>query len=106
MSSWLRLFIGGTAGVLVHEVIPSVPQALAFTCLLAAVPGSLVAAPFSMVLLAAYITQVGALQTAPILIAVVTAFLVMEAVKYLFAVRKEGRLTAATPSGPEQDDGK
>jgi hypothetical protein len=29
--------------------------------------------------------QVGALQTAPILIAVVTAFLVMEAVKYLVA---------------------
>ena len=33
------------------------------------------AAPFSMVLLAAFLTQVGALQTAPILIAVVTASL-------------------------------
>ena len=73
------LFIGGTAGVLVHQVFPGVPLGLAFTCLLAAVPGSLVAAPFSMVLLAAFLTQVGALQTAPILIAVVTAFLTMEA---------------------------
>ena len=35
-----------------------------------------------MVLLAAFMTQVGALQTAPILIAVVTAFLAMEGVKY------------------------
>ena len=35
------LFIGGTAGVLVHQVIPGVPLGLAFTCLLAAVPGAL-----------------------------------------------------------------
>ena len=34
-----------------------------------------------MVLMAAFMTQVGALQTAPILIAVVTAFLTMEAVE-------------------------
>jgi H+/Cl- antiporter ClcA len=85
------LFIGGTVGVLVHAVLPGVPLGLAFTCLLAAVPGSLAAAPFSMVLLAAFLTQVGALQTAPILIAVVTAFLTMEAVKYLVARRKHAR---------------
>ena len=36
------LFIGGTAGVLVHQVFPGVPLGLAFSCLLAAVPGSLV----------------------------------------------------------------
>src|SRR6478752_3191979 len=36
------LFIGGTAGVLVHAVVPAVPLGLAFTCLLAAVPGSVV----------------------------------------------------------------
>ena len=92
------LFIGGTVGVLVHEVVPGVPLGLAFTCLLAAVPGSLAAAPFSMVLLAAFLTQVGALQTAPILIAVVTAFLTMEAVKYLVARRKQARAAAGKPS--------
>jgi H+/Cl- antiporter ClcA len=85
------LFIGGTAGVVVHQVIPGVPLGLAFTCLLAAIPGAMVAAPFSMVLLAAFLTQVGALQTAPILIAVVTAFLTMEGVKYLLASRKRAR---------------
>jgi H+/Cl- antiporter ClcA len=83
------LFIGGTAGIAVHEVFTSVPTGLAFTCLLAAVPGSLVMAPFSMVLLAAFLTQVGALQTAPILIAVVTAFLVIEGVKYRVARRQQ-----------------
>jgi hypothetical protein len=79
------------SGVLVHQVIPGVPLGLAFTCLLAAVPGALVAAPFSMVLLAAFLTQGGALQTAPILIAVVTAFLTMEGVKYLLSRRKQAR---------------
>ena len=82
------LFIGGTAGVLVHQLIPGMPLGLTFTCLLAAVPGSMIAAPFSMVLLAAFMTQVGALQTAPILIAVITAFLALEGVKYLLANRR------------------
>ena len=96
------LFIGGTAGVLVHQVIPGVPLGLAFTCLLAAVPGAVAPAPFSMVLMAAFLTQVGALQTAPILIAVVTAFLTMEGVKYRLAQRKQAHAVAAnspTPAG-------
>ena len=94
------LFIGGTAGVIVHQVIPGVPLGLAFTCLLAAVPGALAPAPFSMVLMAAFLTQIGALQTAPILIAVVTAFLTMEAMKYFLASRKQARAAAAKPAAP------
>jgi H+/Cl- antiporter ClcA len=94
------LFIGGTVGALVHEVLPWVPLGLAFTCLLAAVPGSLAAAPFSMVLLAAFLTQVGALQTAPILIAVVTAFLTMEGVKYVVARRRQARGAGTRPAAP------
>jgi H+/Cl- antiporter ClcA len=98
------LFVGGTAGVLVHQVFPSVPLGLAFSCLLAAVPGSVAPASFSMVLLAAFLTQVGALQTAPILIAVITALLTMEGVKYLVTIRKQSRAAAAnqpaSPNGP------
>jgi H+/Cl- antiporter ClcA len=92
------LFIGGTAGVIVHQAIPGVPLGLAFTCLLAATPGALVAAPFSMVLMAAFLTKVGALQTAPILIAVTTAFLTMEGVKYLLASRRRARTGAVKPA--------
>lgn len=88
------LFIGGTAGVIVHEVIPSVPLGLAFTCLLAAVPGALVSAPFALVLMVAFLTKVGALQTAPILIAVVTAFLAVESLKFVLASRKRARAAA------------
>ncbi|MEU8817302.1 chloride channel protein [Actinoplanes sp. NPDC048796] len=84
------LFVGGAAGVLIHQVIPGVPLGLAFTCLLAAVPGGVVAAPFSMVLLAAFMTQIGALQTAPILIAVITSFLTTKGVEYLVARTRRG----------------
>ena len=94
------LFIGGTAGLIVHQVIPGVPLGLAFTCLLAAVPGAVLPAPFSMVLMAAFLTQVGALQTAPILIAVVTSFLTIEATKYLLAIRKQARAAEAKPEAP------
>ena len=83
------LFVGGTAGVAVHQAIGSVPLGLAFTCMFAAVAGALVAAPFAMALTGAFMTQVGALQTAPILIAVVTSFLAMDGVKYLLASRKQ-----------------
>ena len=92
------LFLGGTAGVAVNQIFGGVPLGLAFTCLLAAVPGALVSAPFSMVLLAAFMTQVGALQTAPILIAVVTAFLLMEAVKYAVAQRQNHTADIRTAS--------
>ena len=102
------LFVGGTAGVLVHQVFPSVPLGLAFSCLLAAVPGSVAPAPFSMVLMAAFLTQVGALQTAPILIAVISALLTMEGIKYLVTIRKQSPTTAEQPASPYEpapDDG-
>jgi len=85
------LFVGGTAGILVHQMIPGVPVGLAFACLLAAVPGSVVAAPFTMVLLAAFMTQIGALETAPVLITVITAFLATAGVRYMVAQRRSGR---------------
>jgi len=97
------LFIGGTAGVIVHQAIPGVPLGLAFSCLLAAVLGTLAAAPFAMVLLAAFTTQVGPLQTTPILIAVVTAFLGVTAVKYFLASLKQNpdeKKGQGRPPGP------
>jgi H+/Cl- antiporter ClcA len=88
------LFIGGTAGVAIHMLIPGIPMALAFTCMLAAVPGSLVSAPFSMVLLAAILTQVGPLQTAPILLAVVTAYLTMTGSNFIPGLKKRAAAKA------------
>ena len=43
----------------------------------AALPGAIVAAPFSLLLLAALTTQIGTLQMAPVAIAVLTAYLAL-----------------------------
>ncbi|HTZ64985.1 MAG TPA: chloride channel protein [Solirubrobacteraceae bacterium] len=93
------LFIGGTAGVIVHQAIPGVPLGLAFSCLLTAVLGSLAAAPFAMVLMAAFVTRVGPLQTSPILITVLTAFLSVEGLKYLMASRVQERARRRSGAG-------
>lgn len=89
------LFLGGTAGIIVHQVFPDIPLGLAFTCLLAAVPGSVVSAPFTMVLLAALLAQIGALETAPVLIAVGVSYLAVTAVRRLMESR---RGTAESPA--------
>ena len=68
------LFIGGTAGLAVHALIPEIPTALAFSCMLVAVPGVSIGAPFSMVFLAALTVGVGAVETAPAAVAVLTAY--------------------------------
>lgn len=68
------LFIGGTAGLAVHAMFPDIPIALAFSCMLVAVPGVSIGAPFSMVFLAALTVGVGAVETAPAAVAVLTAY--------------------------------
>jgi len=68
------LFIGGAAGLAVHAMFPEIPIALAFSCMLVAVPGVSVGAPFSMVFLAALTVGVGAVETAPAAVAVLTAY--------------------------------
>lgn len=93
------LFIGGTMGVALHLVIPELPLGLTFTCMLAAVPGGLVAAPFTFVLLAAFFSQVGALNIAPILVAVVTAWIVTEAIRFQLA-RRRGPAAPPEHAGP------
>ena len=94
------LFIGGMTGIIVNQVFPAIPLGLSFTCMLAAVPAAIVSAPFTMVLLAALLTQIGAVQTAPILIAVGTASITIAGVRYLVASRKRSTQAAAPPEQP------
>lgn len=93
------LFLGGTAGIIVNQVFPDVPMGLAFSCMLAAVPGALVSAPFSLVLLAALLTQVSALQTAPILIAVGAAHLTIAGVRSFMSERARPSVATAGQRG-------
>ena len=92
------LFIGGIAGIIVNQLFPEVPLGLSFTCMLAALPGAIVAAPFTMVLLAALLTQVGALQTAPVLIAVATGSLTIAGIRSVMAARKKSAATDSQQS--------
>jgi hypothetical protein len=89
-------------------LIPGLPEGLAFTTMFAALPGALVGAPFSLILLAALTTQVGSLQIAPIAIAVVTAYLAVSGTGTLMALANRARKSAgpSTKSGPSTEPAK
>ena len=101
----VMLFIGGTAGTTAHVLIPGLPEGLAFAAMFAALPGSLVAAPFSLILLAALTTQIGTLQIAPVAVAVLTAYLAVTGSGALRSLaRRRGKPAHATapPLGREE----
>lgn len=68
------LFIGGAAGLAVHAIVPEVPIALAFSCMLVAVPGVSLGAPFTMLFLVALTVGLGAVEATPAGLAVLTAY--------------------------------
>jgi len=90
----VMLFTGGTAGIATHLLIPGVPEGLAFTAMFAALPGSLVAAPFSLILLGVITTQIGALQVAPVTVAVLTAYLAVSGSGLLMSLARRQRKPA------------
>jgi H+/Cl- antiporter ClcA len=96
----VMLFIGGTAGTAAHVLIPGLPEGLAFAAMFAALPGALVAAPFSLILLAALTTQIGTLQIAPVAVAVVTAYLAVSGTGTLMALIARARKPAAPEAKP------
>ena len=90
------IFIGGTAGVIVHLVFPDIPAALAVSCMLAAVPGSYLRAPVSMTFIAAVALSLGPETIGPVAVAVVSSYLVVAVVRYLIARRKTPTPASAT----------
>ncbi len=87
----VMLFIGGTAGVTAHVLIPGLPEGLAFAAMFAALPAALVAAPFSLLLIAALTTQIGTLQIAPVVIAVLTSYLAVSGSGLLMSLARKRR---------------
>jgi H+/Cl- antiporter ClcA len=69
------LFIGGTAGIMVHLILPDIPASLAVAGMLAAGPGATIGAPMSFILLGTGVVGIGIGGIAPIGIAVVMAHL-------------------------------
>ena len=102
----VMLFIGGTAGTAAHVLIPGLPAGLAFAAMFAALPGSLVAAPFSLIMLAALTTQIGTLQIAPVAVAVLTAYLAVSGSGELMALARKRANSAhetTAPPAPKKD---
>jgi chloride channel protein, CIC family len=60
--------------------------------------GSLVAAPFTVIVLVALTTQIGTLQITPVAIAVLTAYLAVSGSGVLMALARRGRKPAPTVS--------
>ena len=90
----VTLFIGGTAGIAAHLLIPGLPEGLTFATMFVAILAALVAAPVSLIVLAALTTQIGTLQLAPVAIAVLTAYLAVSGSGALMALVRKGRKPA------------
>ena len=75
------LFIGGTAGILVHLMFPNIPVALAVAAMIAGVPGAIISAPVSFILIGVGGVGLGVAAIAPIGITVITAQLIVGGLK-------------------------
>ena len=94
----VMMFIGGTTGMTAHVLIPGLPAGLAFAACSRRFQESLVAAPFTLILLAILTTQIGTLQTAPVAVAVLTAYLAVSGSGALMSLaRKRGDSTHPAP---------
>lgn len=82
------LFVGGTAGVVVHLLFPGIPYAIAVGCMLAAVPGARIKAPIGLTAIAMLSIGLGPVTTAPVAIAVVTSYLLTAAVLAALRARR------------------
>lgn len=76
------LFIGGTAGALVHAIFPDIPAPLAMAAMIAAVPGATIAAPVSFILIGFAGVALGPVGVAPVGIAVITSYLAISTVRF------------------------
>jgi H+/Cl- antiporter ClcA len=76
------LFIGGTAGALVHAIFPDIPASLAVAAMIAAVPGATISAPVSFILIGVGGVALGTSGIAPVGLAVITAYLAISTVKF------------------------
>jgi H+/Cl- antiporter ClcA len=71
------LFIGGTAGMALHAIIPGIPAGLAVPAAMAAVPGAAVAIPLSLIAIIGFSVTLGTADIAPVGVAVLTSYLLV-----------------------------
>ena len=75
------LFIGGTVGALISAVVPAIPASLAVGLMIAAVPGAIIGAPVTFIILGVGTVGLGISSVAPMGIAIITAQLAVSALR-------------------------
>jgi H+/Cl- antiporter ClcA len=80
------LFVGGTAGTVVHLIFPGVPLGLAVGCLMAAVPGALLPVPLGLGVIVMLITGIPLTDVIPIFISALVAYFITHG----FGLLKQG----------------
>jgi H+/Cl- antiporter ClcA len=88
------IFIGGTAGLLVHTVFPDIPIALAVGSMLAAVPGAFLNAPLTLILIAVATIGIEPEALIPIAIAVVTSHISLAFIQTYVVKTRQVKLRA------------
>ncbi|WP_153015867.1 chloride channel protein [Methanofollis ethanolicus] len=81
------IFVGGTAGLLVHSLFPGIPIALCVGAMLAAVPGAFLTAPVALVLIAFGTVGIAPEAMVPVGLAVVTAHITVSLFQTVIARR-------------------
>lgn len=95
------VFIGGAMGVFVHLLFPSVPYAMAVSCLMAAVPGAAVRAPIGLTIFAALSVGLVPANAAPVAVAVVVSHLLASLVRTRRRAAAERSAGASEGSAPQ-----
>jgi H+/Cl- antiporter ClcA len=91
------IYIGGTAGLLVHSIFPDIPIELSVGAMLDAVPGAFLNAPLSLLMITAGTVGIGPQALIPIAIAVVTAHITLSLIRAYVAEERNIELqTKAT----------
>ena len=67
------LFVGGTLGIVIWQIFPGIPVMMSVACMMAAVPGALVAFPSTLAVIVLLITGTPVTDVIPVFIATYTA---------------------------------
>jgi H+/Cl- antiporter ClcA len=91
-------FIGGALGAAIHLLVPEIPFQIAAGCAMAAMGAAVAMIPLSMALIGTFLVQGGLLESAAILVAVITAYAIRYSLAPPGGASDAGEAAAAAPS--------
>lgn len=92
------LFIGGAAGTVISKWLTWVPWGLSFSCMFAAVPGSFLPMPLTLIFLAGFSISINAVQLAPVALALLTSFCLQAGLGMVLTIATRARTKTSPPT--------